>query len=503
MNARATLPHLSKTRFTTGLQCHKLLWWTVNEREAEELEVDRALEAVFRQGSRVGEVAREYVPGGVLIDVSHDDFDGRIAATREAIEAGARVIYEAAFSADGVFVAVDILEKTRRGWGWRVIEVKSTLSVKEQHIPDLAVQVHIVRASGLDVAGAEVMFLNRECRYPDLSNLFVREDHSADVEALLPEIKRQIRAQRKMLAGCLPVVETGAHCEKPYLCSFYDRCHEPLADYHVSTLYRVSQRRVEEFIDAGFETIGELPESFDLNAMHHRQRRAVVGGGTVVEPGLAEALDEFVLPMAFLDFESVNPAIPVWKGCGPYAAVAVQFSCHVVDARGKARHFEWIADGPEDPRPALASALLEATRGIERVVTWNASFEKQCILGMADAVPKRARELRALAGRLVDLLPVVRDHVYHPEFDGGFSLKVVLPALVAGLSHSDLEISEGNVASAELSRMMFMPESVTVVERVALREALLRYCERDTWGLVRLLDVLREEAGREEAQQRG
>lgn len=206
--------------------------------------------------------------------------------------------------------------------------------------------------------------------------------------------------------------------------------------------------------------------------------------------------------MAFLDFETVSPAIPVWKGCNPYSGVPAQFSCHVIDAKGRARHFEWIADGPADPRPGLTDALLEATRGIERVVAWNSGFEVKCILGLAAAIPKRARALRALAGRLVDLLPVVRDHVYHPGFDGGFGLKAVLPALVAGLGHSDLEISESAVASAELSRMMFQPDSLTAAERVGLREALLRYCERDTWGLVKMLDVLRLEAARSEAPQR-
>lgn len=78
----------------------------------------------------------------------------------------------------------------------------------------------------------------------------------------------------------------------------------------------------------------------------------------------------------------------------------------------------------------------------------------------------------------------------------------MLPALVAGLGHSDLEISESAIASAELSRMMFQPESMTAAERVGLREALLRYCERDTWGLVKMLEVLREAAARSKAPQR-
>ena len=486
------LPYLSKSRVTTGLQCHKLLWWKVHDRTASELVIERPQQAIFDQGSHVGEIARAHVSGGVLIDLPHNAYAERIKATRDVINGGAQVIYEAAFSMDGVFVAVDILAREPRGW--RLIEVKSTLSAKAQHLPDLAVQVHVARESGLDVFAAEVMFLNRECRFPDLSNLFTREDRSADVEALLPAVRQQIQLQRIMLGGDLPHVETGRQCEQPYLCPFYDRCHEALAKHHVSTLYRIGRRRIQEFVDAGYETIGDLPESLELQPIHHRQRRAILKGCTVVEPGLSGALHGFARPIAFLDFETVAPAVPVWEGCGPYSAVPAQFSCHVIDPQGGTRHFEWIAEGAEDPRPALTEALLEATRDIERVVTWNSSFEKQCILGLAAAVPSRAGELHALVKRIVDLLPVVRDHVYHPDFDGGFGFKAVLPALFKELSHSDLEIGEGNLASAELARMMFAPQSMAEAERVALRVELLRYCELDTWGMVKILDVLREEA---------
>lgn len=484
----ATLVRLSKSRFTSGLQCHRQLWWRVHEREAAELGVDRTQQAIFDQGARVGEAAREHVPGGVLIDGPHDRYDEKIAATQAAIAAGAKVVYEASFQADGVFVAVDILEKIRGGW--RVIEVKSTLSVKEQHLPDLAVQVHVLREAGLDVRKAEVMFLNRECRFPDLSNLFVREDHIEDVEALIPGIRREIRAQRRMLSGALPVVDTGDHCRAPYECPFLDRCHEALPQHHVSTLYRLTDVSAAAMRTRGVETIGEIPDEFVLTDTQARQRRAVQSGETVIETGVGRALAAFERPIAFLDFETVAPAIPVWDGCGPYRGVPVQFSCHVLAADGSTRHFQWIAEGPGDPRPALADALLEATAGIPRIAAYSASFEKGCILGMADFLPAREAALTALAARLVDLLPVVRGHVYHPDFAGGFGLKAVLPAMVPGLDYSDLAIADGRLASAELARLMFDADTMTALERATLRESLLRYCERDTWGLVKLLETL-------------
>ena len=60
--------HLSKSRFTAGLQCHKQLWWKVHEPDAPELVASPAQQAVFDQGHRVGERAREEFPGGVLVD---------------------------------------------------------------------------------------------------------------------------------------------------------------------------------------------------------------------------------------------------------------------------------------------------------------------------------------------------------------------------------------------------------------------------------------------------
>ena len=142
---------LSKSRYISGLQCPKLLWWGVHEPDAPELTADEGLQAILNRGQRVGELARAQVPGGVLIDLPHYEFEGRLAATARALANGAPVVYEASFLEDGVFVAVDILE--RRGSRFVLVEVKSTLDVKEEHLPDVAVQLHVVRRAGLTEIG--------------------------------------------------------------------------------------------------------------------------------------------------------------------------------------------------------------------------------------------------------------------------------------------------------------------------------------------------------------
>jgi predicted RecB family nuclease len=173
--------------------------------------------------------------------------------------------------------------------------------------------------------------------------------------------------------------------------------------------------------------------------------------------------------------------------------VPVQFSVHVED-RGRGgglAHHQWIADGPEDPRPALAEALVAACAGARKVVAYYASFERECIRQLREAVPRFAKELERIEHRLVDLLPAVRNHVYHPDFGGGFSIKKTLPALVPGLSYADLKIQDGEIATVELQRLMLEGDRTPPAERAALREALLRYCERDTWAMVKVLEKLR------------
>jgi hypothetical protein len=279
-------------------------------------------------------------------------------------------------------------------------------------------------------------------------------------------------------------------CHQPYECPFFSRCSQELPAHHIGTLYRV-RRAGEDLIARGIATIHQLPAG-GLSAIQERQRQAVRTGRLIVEPRLARALQEFREPLSFLDFETVGLAIPVWDGCHPYDAVPAQFSCHHLAVDGSLTHDEWIADGPGDPRPEIARRLVAACSGPQPIVAYSAGFERRCIELLTPAVPKLAAELQAIAGRLADLLPVVSDHVYHPDFYGSFSLKAVLPALVPGPGYEDLDVAEGTTASAELERLMFHGDEMETAERQRLREALLRYCALDTMGLVGLLQRLRE-----------
>lgn len=479
---------LSKSRFVTGWTCPRLLWWRVHEPDAPESQEGVGAQDIMDQGNDVGFLATQRFPGGVLIDLPYQDLEGKVAATRIALQEEAPAIFEASFWEDNVFVAVDILQRLDQGF--RLIEVKASGGLKEQYIVDAAIQTYVLRRAGLDVCQAVLMHLNKQYRHPDQGDLFVMDDVTDRVEAFLPDVPAMIAQQMAVLAGPLPGDCRGRQCSG---CAFMARCW-PQAPDHVLRLHGVGAAKAMAFEAEGVHTFGDVPGDAPLDKPAGRQLEAWRRGGMVVEPGLKQALEPFQGQVGFLDFETVGRAIPVWDGLGPWAAAPVQFSYHQRHADGTVTHTEHLAEGPGDPRPALAQALVDATRGADAVAMYT-GFERTQIKGLRASVPHLADELAALQAKLVDLAPVVRDFVAHPDFGGSFSIKAVLPALIPDMGYKELEINDGMVASAELARLMLRGDEMTDDERGAKRAALLEYCHLDTLAMVRLLQRLEEIAG--------
>ena len=481
------LPRLSKSRFVAGVQCPKLLWWKVHEPDAVELQPDKVLQDRFDQGQAVGELARTLFPGGVLIDLPHDAVEQRIEETREAIAGEAPAVFEASFLEHNTFVAVDILE--RQPGGFHVIEVKSSNSQKPEHIPDVAVQLHVLGRAGIDVTRASVMHLNRDFRHPDLGERFCTTDVTTEAKGYEQGVAAELDNQMEALSGSLPDVSIGPHCHEPRACPFLERCWPQDRD-HIIKLCQVGSKKAAKYMASGVHRISEIPSSQKLPDEARRQVKSLREDRMIVEPGLAEALREFSGRLGFLDFETITRAIPVWPGLGPWGQAAAQFSYHEARPDGSYSHLGWLAEGPQDARPELARVMVEATQSADRIVTYS-GFEKTRVRALQKAVPELEAELIDLEAKLIDLLPVVKNFVYHPDFEGSFSIKYVLQPLVPELSYNDLVIVDGLVASVEIARLLFIAGRIPPEERDRIRQDLLDYCERDTWAMVKLLEALR------------
>ncbi len=365
MADRERIPNLSKSRFMAGLQCHKRLYLALYQAGLAEAP-GPGQQAILDQGTQVGVLARGYVPGGVLIDEDSTLHDAAMAHTRQALaDAALPALYEAAFAHDEVAVRVDLLLRAG-GNAFDVIEVKSSTQVKEEHLWDLAIQAHVLEGAGLEVRNYAVLHINRDYVYPggehDLRQLFALAGVSDAVRGLVPRVPELLAAMREPLwAVEPPPVDTGDHCHAPYDCPFIAHCHAGGPEHPVGELPRAGKALRNSLANDGIGAVPEIPADYPgLTDLHARVREAVVSGQPYHDPAIGAVLRSLEHPLHFLDFETINPAVPLYPGTRPYDQIPFQWSLHRLDAGGAMSHSEFLHDGPDDPRPHFTAALVEA-----------------------------------------------------------------------------------------------------------------------------------------------
>src|SRR5208337_4267091 len=134
------------------------------------------------------------------------------------------------------------------------------------------------------------------------------------------------------------------------------------------------------------------------------------------------------------------------------------------------------------------SALCNTLADRGSIVVYHQQFESQRLSDLAPRLPEFSERIEKIQCRLWDLLPIIRDHVYHPAFGGSYSLKSVLPALVPDMTYEGMEVADGQAAG--LAWESLVRGELDGWEREKIRKALLDYCGQDTLALVKLLDRL-------------
>jgi hypothetical protein len=483
---------LSKSRFQKGLQCEKALWLGMHRRDLAPA-VDESQQWVFDQGTEVGRLAQGLFPGGVEVTEDHLHATEALRTTRRLLDEGATVLYEPAFEFGGAFARVDVLVAGAGGM-WDLYEVKSGGSLKDVYITDAAVQAFAVEGSGLLLRTINIVRMNTSYVYEggeyDLDELFAIDDVTDMARQYMPSVPATLARFQDMLQGPEPEIRVGAQCSSPYGCDFADYCHAFMAsDYPITALPRLSEGRLHALLDARITDIRDIPDDFPgLSAVQRESIAAVKAGEPDVDPrGLASALAELEWPICHLDFETINPALPLWPGTRPYQTIPFQYSIHVQREDGSIEHLDYLHTGGSDPRRPLAEHMLADLGGVGSVVHYS-KYERTQIDGLAAALPDLAPALGAVRSRLFDLEPVIRLNTRHPNTAGHSSIKYVLPAWCPDLSYAGLNIADGQTASVRYLRTL--KGLANDGEAEAILADLLEYCALDTFAMVRLLDEM-------------
>ncbi|NJM09886.1 MAG: DUF2779 domain-containing protein [Bdellovibrionaceae bacterium] len=343
---------LSKTKIMRGFRCLKAIYLTIHRPELEPA-VGPEQQAVFDIGNKVGEVARTYFPGGVLVDNKPWDFGGSLKRTRELLKEGTEFIYEAAFDYKGCYARADILKYSKATNRWTLYEVKSSTKVKSEHLEDVGLQAWIIANSGIQLEKICVLHLNPECRFPDLKNLFVE----VDVTDRLRENYREITPKLNAIFGAIrnpapPETDIGPHCSLNRACEFKSVCfaERNIPEVSIFDIPRLGDK-VWDFYRKGQLELKDIDTS-DLNVVQKRMVEAHVSGKAFVDKkAVKNAIKSWEYPLVYLDFETINPPIPCYPGCAPYQQVPFQFSVHIQEVPGgELEHKEFLHDSASDPR---------------------------------------------------------------------------------------------------------------------------------------------------------
>lgn len=479
---------LSKSRILSHVQCPKRLWLQVFKPDVGAAQGGSRWR--MASGQRAGEVARGLFPGGHLVDEA--DTAAALNITRTLLAAETRMpIYEAALEYDGVLVYADIL--LPEDGGWHLVEVKSSTSIKDYQKPDATVQAWVAQRAGVHITRTSIACIDTKFVYPGDGNyqgLFYFTDITALATELGAQVGAWVDACRATLAGGEPAIVVGDQCFTPFDCPFYGYCAPPaeqLPEHPLSDLPN-ARKLVAALTEQGYEDLRQVPAELLTNGTHLRIHQAAISGEPYLSETVHQVVGAWAYPRFYLDFETIQFTVPIWAGTKPYQQIPFQWSCHVETAPGVLEHREFLAEGDADPRRGFAGALVALLASFDyrsgSIIAYNAGFERSRISELAREFPEFAGVLNAAIARVVDLLPVARQHFYHPEMHGSWSIKYVLPAIAPELSYKGMAVADGMMAQEAFGELLAgqLPPDQHEQKRQALRD----YCEQDTYAMVKI-----------------
>ena len=485
--------NVSKSRYIRAVQCLKMYWMDrVKPQEFDNSVLD---EAVLENGNDVGELALSIFP-----DISKVAFETdkqiMINQTKQFIDNKSKYIAEASFSYMGRFLSVDILEIYEDGVV--INEVKSSTSVKDVYIDDVAYQSYILNLLGMNVRKANVIILNSEYTRQgdlDLSKLFSINDvteqaysRHSKVEELLDFLSQDLDLEKE------PEINIAEHCFSPYPCGYFGYCTRHLPEQNIFDIRNLNKKNKLMMYHSGIYSFDDVINSKEIYAKLRPVIKDQLQKKYVIDKKqITRFLANFYYPIYYLDFETVQYAIPPYDGMKPYQQMPFQYSLHIEKEDGTVEHKEYLAKDGFDCRKELAENLINDIPRQSCSLAYNMAFEKGIIADLAYQYPQHYTALMDIYNNMVDLMVPFKNHWYYDKaMQGSYSIKYVLPALFPeddAMNYNNLEgVRKGGEAMAAFKNIPLLSEE----EKQTVRKQLLEYCKLDTYAMVKIMNKLRE-----------
>ena len=493
---------LSKSNYLLFLKHPAWLWLEKNAKDKLP-EYDEDTQAMFAAGNLFEEYAEKLFPYGLRLGYkTNGRFDGRKYltlpdATKEALTGEDTVLFQGRLEVDGITCIFDVLERNAMGT-YNLYEIKSSTKAKSEHEYDLAFQTLVLEKSGLSIENIYVIHVNTEyVRNGDIEvdEITDQTEVTSAVRSLMAETEvgvekaKVVMSQSEMPDPSPRFARNGAFSQ---WLEIYESLEGEFEKYSIYNLCTVGARKSEEFEDMGVKTISEIPEDFNLTTKQHHQVQATKKGEQIINK---EEIERFMstlqYPLYFLDYETFSGVIPPFDGLRPYQQVPFQYSLHVLESPdAELVHKEYLHTENTLPVRPLLEQMKKDIGPEGSVIVWYQSFEKTRNAEMAALEPDFNKFLYDINDRVVDLMvPFAEGWFIDKDFFGSASIKAVLPVLVPELSYKELNIQGGN--TAQRVWMQTILEGKNTEKKEEIMNDLRKYCELDTYAMVKIWEVLK------------
>ena len=490
---------LSKSKYCAFAQCPKNLW--LKTYKPELATPDSSLDSRMETGNEIGDLAMQLFGDFVEVTAHKEngglDLSKMISRTNELILENYPVICEASFSYNSNYCAVDILK--REGDGYAIYEVKSSTHENAVYAVDIAYQKYVLEHCGIRVTGTYLVCINSDYVFDGtlkLNEFFKIIDLAKEVAAESQDVEANISAANAIIDDPIePLYDLSERCHAPYPCVFWEHCSAHLPKPSVFDLYRFGFKKEIEYYNKGIVSYEDLEHDAVMkNRIRSLQiSHALHDLGTYVDKkGIQKFLDTLTFPLYFLDFETMQPIIPEFVGTKPFAQVPFQYSLHYLETpNGELKHKEFLGVSGEDPRRAIAEQLCTDIPKDVCVLAYNKGFECGRIRELAAYFPDLAEHLLNIEGNIKDLIdPFRAGHYYNRAMGGSFSIKSVLPAIYPNDPALDYHNLEGVHNGGEAMTLFPKIKDMPLEEQATARHNLLKYCELDTYAMVKVWEEL-------------
>ncbi len=464
---------ISKTDFRYYLDC-PLHFWALKHDHEPSITPTAMDEFRMQQGQEVEILALEYLNQFVLNHYPN-----------------ATLHWQQTYTHDCFLARTDALIHDENADAYDLYEIKSGTSVDKEDLYDVAFQIKVC-AHSIHLHNLYLVHLNKEYRLQgtlNLAELFLCEDVTQSAAEIEPAIEQHMLATRQVLLQ--DKSEGIDHCRKPDTCPFPDLCHPNLPEHPIYEISRLHRSKAMQLEEMGVRAIIDIPSDFLLSDKQKDYVNVVKTSQPYIDQDvIEEKLTKLCYPMYFLDYETCNPAIPIFEGYKPNRHIVFQFSLHILPAPdAEVEHHQFLHTEYSDPAPALLAKLSSIIQPQGSIIVWNKGFECSRHNEMAEIHPAYAAFLESVNSRVFDLMEIFSQNLYiHPDFHGSASIKKVLPVLVPELSYNGMEINKGDEAS--IAWWQIVNGKLSEEEKEIRIANLLKYCQLDTMAMLEIFKRL-------------